>query len=373
MNPVPRLEAAEIHVVRLPLVSPFTTSFGTQTHKEAVLVCLRSDGTTGWGESTAMPDPFYSYETNTTVCQVLRLYLLPVLLAATDLTPMDAPHLFRRVRGHPMAKAAAENALWDLWARRNDVPLFAALGGMARRIPSGISIGLQDSPERLLAAVADACAAGYHRVKIKIKRGQDEALVREVRRSFPALPLMVDANADYTPADFPLLQRLDDFNLMMMEQPLAEGDLFQHARLQARLRTPVCLDESIGTLSDAEAAHALGSCRVINIKQGRVGGLQAARAIAAFGLGHGLDVWSGGMLETGIGRAVNLHLQTLPGFSLPGDTSATARYFGEDIVDRPVELDADGFIGIPPGPGSGVAIVPDRLRRFCVGHEVITP
>jgi len=368
------IERVELYLVRLPLVAPFTTSFGTQSEREALLVKIEDPGNEGWGECVAFATPDYGYETHTTARHILRDHLLPMLGAAVARsgTLADLLNEFHKVRGHPMAKAAVENALLDLIARRRGQRLFQLLGGEEKRIPSGISLGIQADPRKTLDAVGRAWQTGYHRIKIKIRKGHDIDVMRRVRSAFPDIPLMVDANADYGIADLPLLKRLDEFDLMMIEQPLQPGDLYFHSRLQRELRTPICLDESIKTLLDVRAAAALESCRIINIKQGRVGGMLAAAAIEAFCRSGPIRIWSGGMLETGIGRAFNLHLQTLPGFDLPGDNSETRRYFNEDIVSPPVVLDRDGFITLPPGPGTGVRVDTDRLQRTTIQREEVT-
>ena len=374
-SPLDRVEALEIGpldrvdaiVVRLPFVSPFGTSVHTWTCKEAVLLRVESGGLVGWGECVADPDPYYAYETTTTARHVIREFLLPCV--EPGLTIGELASRFRRVRGHGMAKATVENALLDLLAKRDGVPLHELLGAPRKPIPSGVSIGLQDSVEALLAAVAEAVERGYHRVKMKIMRGRDVAWVRAVRERFPDIQLMADANGDYTLADADHLARLDPFGLTMIEQPLSYFDIVQHAQLQRRLATPLCLDESIHTLDDACAALDLGSCRIINIKQGRVGGLLEAVRIAAACAARNAPAWSGGMDETGIGRAVNIHLQTVPGFTLPGDTSETSRYFHEDIVEPPVVLDAAGFIEVPRGPGIGVTVLEDRVARYRIDEE----
>jgi O-succinylbenzoate synthase len=264
-----------------------------------------------------------------------------------------------------------ENALIDLLARQNNVPLHQFLGFPARKIMSGISIGLQNTIGDLIAAVAEACTKKYHRIKIKIKRGQDVEWIRAVREHFPEIMLMVDANGDYQLTDMAHLQQLDKFNLMMIEQPLSYFDIYQHSILQHDLTTPLCLDESIHSLDDAAAAIALGSCRILNIKQGRVGGLLESRRMARFAAEHDIGVWSGGMDETGIGRAVNIQLQADKNFNLPGDTSETSRYFHEDIVEPPVVLDSNGFIDIPAGNGIGVRILPKILSKYTIHQEKI--
>ena len=268
-----------------------------------------------------------------------------------------------------MAKATIENGLLVLLALQRRVPLHELLGTPARRIMSGLSIGLKGTKAELLSAVEHAVARRYHRVKMKVKKGQDIDWVRAVRERFADLPLMVDANGDYTSADIDHLKQLDAFGLMMVEQPLSYSDIFEHASLQREMRTPICLDESIHSLADAKAAVELGACRVINIKQGRVGGLIEAIRIAGYAAANGIPVWSGGMDETGIGRAVNIHLQTADGFTLAGDTAETSNYFDEDIVDTPVVLADDGFIEIPRGPGLGVRVLPDRILKRMVSAE----
>lgn len=365
--PVPRFASAELWLVRLPFVTPFGTSVHVWTTKEALLLHLAADGAEGWGECVADPDPYYASETTATARHIIVEFLLPHL--TEKLTFGELLQRWRRVRGHEMAKATVENALLDLAARSRGVPLHELLGFPPKRIPSGISIGLKDTPEELVEAVADAVATGYHRVKIKISKGRDLPFVRAVRERFPSLPLMVDANGDYTLDDAQELRQLDEFGLMMIEQPLGYNDIYQHSLLQRHLATPLCLDESIHGLADAEAAIALGACRIVNVKQGRVGGLVEAVRIARYCLDRGIPVWSGGMDETGIGRAVNIHLQTAPGFTLPGDTSETRRYFEEDIVEPPVVLDREGFIAIPPGSGTGVRIVPERLAKVTIRRE----
>jgi len=362
-----RIDHLDFVTVKLPFVAPFGTSVYVWTHKEALLLRLESGGLTVWSECVADPDPFYFHETTKTAGHIIKDFLLPVVEPGITLGEMEAR--FRHVRGHGMAKATIENGLLNLIATEKGIPLHELLGRPAMKIPSGLSIGLKDTPAQLLDAVAKAVAKKYHRIKMKVKKGQDVDWVRAVRERFPDIKLMVDANGDYSLADIALLKRLDEFDLMMIEQPLSYNDIFQHSLLQKELKTAVCLDESIHSLADAVTAIALGACRIINIKQGRVGGLMESMRIARYAADHGLGVWSGGMDETGIGRAVNIHLQTAEGFNLPGDTSETSVYFNEDIVAPGVFLDADGMIAIPGGPGLGVQVLPDRLMKWAISME----
>jgi len=364
---VPRLDHIDLVTVKLPFVAPFGTSVYVWTDKEAMLMRLESGGAAAWSECVSDPDPFYFYETNGTARHIIKDFLLPLVEPGMTLGDLEAR--FRHVRGHGMAKATIENGLLVLIATQSGVPLHALLGRPAKKIMSGISIGLKETPDALLAAVGSAVAKKYHRVKMKIKKGQDVDWVRAVRDRFPDVRLMVDANGDYSLADAPRLRELDAFDLMMVEQPLSYNDIFQHAALQKEMKTAICLDESIHGLDDAAAAISLGACRVINIKQGRVGGLMESMRFARYCADRGVDVWSGGMDETGIGRAVNIHLQTAEGFTLPGDTSETSNYFDEDIAEPPVLLGPDGFIDIPDGPGLGVRVMPDRILKRAVRME----
>lgn len=364
---IPPIDRIDQYVVRLPFVAPFSTSTATWTCKEALLLRIESEGVVAWGECVADPDPYYAYETTSTAEHIIRDFLLPLVEPAIPISELE--RRFARVRGHGMAKATIENALLDLIAKRLNVPLHALLGQTARPIPSGISIGIQETERDLLAAVEDAVASGYHRVKMKIRRGCDIERVAAVRHNFPDIALMADANGDYTLADAAHLRKLDAFGLTMIEQPLSYSDIYEHSLLQKELATPLCLDESIHSLADARAAIDLGSCKVINIKQGRVGGLIEALRIADLATSRGVPVWSGGMDETGIGRAVNIHLQASPAFTIPGDTSETSRYFTRDLVSPHVVLDAAGFIAIPAGAGIGVEIDPDALADFTLATK----
>jgi O-succinylbenzoate synthase len=361
------IDHADLVLVRLPFVSPFAISTAVWTTKDALLLRLEAGGLTAWGECVADPDPFYAYETTTTARHILKDFLLPLL--EPGLTLGELERRMRHVRGHEMARATLENAVLDLIAKRKKLPLHELFGAQRKKIMSGISLGIQDSPGALVAAVEDAVRRRYHRVKMKIQKGKDLEYVRAVRERFPDLPLMVDANGDYGLDDAEHLARLDAFNLMMIEQPLSYSDFYLHSILQKSLRTPVCLDESIHNLDDAAAAIALGGCRILNLKQGRVGGLLESMRILQHAAACGIPVWSGGMDETGIGRAVNIHLQTLDGFTLPGDTSETSRYFHEDLVEPPVVLDDEGFIEVPRGDGIGVTVVEERLARLTLSGE----
>jgi len=365
------LDRIELRIVRLGLVRPFATALGTITERESLLVRIDGHDLTGWGECAAFTTPWYSPETTATAWQVIREFLVPAL-GSGQTTVHDLQRACARIRGHSMAKAAVENALLDLVARRDGVPLHRLLGATGPRPTlAGISLGLRPAIDDLLADVADAVKRRYHRVKLKIRRGQDVEVVREVRRAFPDLALTVDANRAYTAADTATLAALDEFALLMIEQPLGEDDFAGHARLQAHLRTAICLDESIRSRGDIETAAELASCRVIAIKQGRLGGLLQARQVHDLCGARGLSIWCGGMLETGIGRAVNLHLQTLPGFTAAGDTSESACTFAEDLVEPAATLDADGTIQIPPGGGSGVRVLEERVETCTVAREVV--
>jgi o-succinylbenzoate synthase len=361
------LDRVDLVTVKLPFVTPFGTSVHVWTEKEAMLMRLESGGVTAWSECVSDPDPFYSYETNETARHIIKDFLLP--LVEPGITIADLEDEFRPVRGHGMAKATVENGLLVLIALQRNIPLHELLGRPRQKIMSGLSIGLKESPASLLAAVEQAAGRGYHRVKMKVKKGQDIEWVRAVRERFPKLPLMVDANGDYSLSDTDHLRRLDEFDLMMIEQPLSYSDIYEHSLLQKEMKTAICLDESIHSLADAAAAIALGACRIVNIKQGRVGGLLESMRIASHCAGRGIGVWSGGMDETGIGRAVNIHLQTAAGFTLPGDTAETKNYFDEDIVEPPVVLGAGGFIDIPEGPGLGVEVVAHRLLERTIRRE----
>jgi len=364
---LPLIDRIDFITVRLPFVQPFATSVHSWAVKEALLLRVEAGGIVGWGECVADPDPFYSYETTSTAEHILKQFLLPHVDPGISFAELE--ERFRPVRGHGMAKATIENALLDLVARREGLPLHALLGWPARRIPSGISIGIQETIPDLLNAVEEALRRPYHRVKIKVMRGKDVEWAQAVRDRFPDIELMVDANGDYRLGDADRLSELDAFGLTMIEQPLSYSDIIQHAQLQKRLSTPLCLDESIHGLDDALAALELGACRIINIKQGRVGGILESLRIAAACKARGVGVWSGGMDETGIGRALNIHLQAAEGFTLPGDTSETSRYFREDIVEPGVVLAEDGFIDIPAGPGTGVTVLQDRLERYTIRSE----
>ncbi len=368
-EPLGDIQKIELLTVSLPFVAPFGTSVATWSCKEALLVRIEDNGLVAWGECVADPDPYYAAETTTSARHIIREFLLPEL--KPELSLAGLLERGRRVRGNEMAKAALENALLDLLAKRRGQPLHALLGFPVRKVMSGISIGFQDDIPSLLAKVEEAASAGYHRVKMKIGRNRDVEWVKAVRRRFPDLALMADANGDYSLKDAELLAGLDSFALTMIEQPLSYHDIYQHSLLQARLQTPLCLDESIHSCDDAEAAIALKSCRVINIKQGRVGGFLEAVKMARLCAAHGIPAWSGGMDETGIGRALNIQLQAAPGFTLPGDTSETRRYFNEDIVEPAVVLDNEGFIAMPQGPGIGVDVMEAKVEKYLLNRELI--
>lgn len=360
-----KLERMSLFLVELPLVSPFVTSFGEERSKHALLVSLTAEGVMGWGECVAGSGPWYSAETVETARYVISEHIRPLLAGRKVLEhPSELARILSPIRGHPMAKAAVEAALWDIYSRIQKKPLYQVLGGAREEVPAGVSVGIQPDIPTLLATVEGFVAAGYQRVKLKIKPGWDVEPVRMVREKFPDLLLSVDANAAYTDQDWQTLEELDRFGLLMVEQPLAFDDLLAHARLGQRLSTPICLDESITSAHRAWEALELWACRIINVKQGRVGGITEALAIHRLAVDRQVPLWCGGMLETGIGRALNVHLATLPGFTLPHDISATKRYFREDIADPPFELH-NGFLPVPNRPGLGVEVNWDRLLRSC--------
>jgi O-succinylbenzoate synthase len=367
------IERLELRVLRLPLVRFFETSFGRVSDRTFMLVRLDGGGVTAWGECVADNDPFYSSETVETAWHITERFLAPLVLGAEFGHPRDVFPALRRVRGHHMAKAAVEMAAWDLFAKQAGVPLAAVLGGTRTRVAAGVSIGIQDSLEQLTDRVAAELAEGYQRVKIKVKPGWDLAAAAAVRRRFGHVPLMVDANAAYRLEDAEHLARLDEFGLLMVEQPLDYDDIADHAALQRRLATPICLDESIHSVRLGRDAIDAGACRIINIKPGRVGGHAESIRLHDLCASRGIPVWHGGMLESGIGRAHNLHLSSLPNFSLPGDVAASRRYYDPDLVDPPIDVAADGTIGVPGGAGIGVHVVSDRVERATIRRLEMRP
>lgn len=367
-----RIDRIELRLLRLPLVRFFETSFGRIYERPFVLVTVEDNGSVGLGECVADANPFYSSETTRTAWHIIADFIAPLVLGREFSHPGEVIGALRLVRGHNMAKAAVEMAAWDLFARQQGQPLAQVLGGspslMASGIPSGVSIGIQDSLDQLSERVEAELAAGYRRVKIKIKPGWDVEAVEMIRRRFGPISLMVDANAAYQLHDAEHLAELDRFDLMMIEQPLDYDDVRDHARLQQRLRTPICLDESLHSVRIAEEAIALEACRIINIKPGRVGGHAESIRLHDVAAAHAVPVWHGGMLESGIGRAHNLHLSTLPNFTLPGDVAASRRYFSPDLIDPEIVVRPDGTIAVPEGPGIGVTVVPERVAAATEEH-----
>jgi o-succinylbenzoate synthase len=363
-----RLAEAELRRVRLPLVTPFRTSFGVERDRDVLLVRVVTADAEGWGECVAAAEPRYSSEYADGAADVLRRFLLPAVAELPDLRPEAVAPALGFVKGHRMAKAALELAVLDAWLRARGIPLAGYLGATRDRVPAGVSVGIMASLPELLDAVAGYLEAGYRRIKLKIEPGWDLEPVRAVRDRFgEELALQVDANAAYTLADADRLAGLDPFGLLLVEQPLAEEDLLGHAELQRRLRTPICLDESITSAKAAADAVALGACRIVNVKAGRVGGYLEARRLHDLCLSRGVPLWCGGMLETGIGRAANVALAALPGFTLPGDTSASDRYFRLDLT-APFVLQ-DGHLAVPDGPGIGVEPLPEALAELTTAVE----
>ena len=355
-----KIKCVELREIRLPLVHFFETSFGRTTLRRIVLVRVEVDGLTGWGEVTCGEEPFYSHETPETAWHILRDFLIPSTLGKEWPSPSALAARFRPIRGHNMAKAALENALWDVEAQQKGLPLAKLVGGTREEIPCGVSIGIQNSVEELLDKIATELAAGYQRIKVKVKPGWDVDILARIREKFPRILLMADANSAYNLADLAHLKLFDRFNLMMVEQPLGWEDLLDHARLQREIATPVCLDESIHSADQARQAIEIGACKIINIKLGRVGGFTSAREVHDVCRARNVPVWCGGMLESGIGRAHNIAMSALPGFVLPGDVSASARYWSEDIIDPPVTVTPRGTIQVPQTPGLGYT--PDLVR-----------
>jgi len=369
-----KIERIELHQISQPLVHPFRTSFGLELDRPSILVAIFSEGLVGWGECTADNVPGYSYETNQTAWHILSDFLIPAVLGQDIVSPGQIPAYFRHVRGHPMAKTALENGLWDLLAKAQGIPLGQMLGGGQRdRVEVGVSIGIQPELDDLLRRVDSFVEKGYGRIKLKIEPGWELEPVSAVRHRHPDIRLMVDANSAFTLNDATLFKAMDDLKLLMIEQPLHHDDIADHAKLQAQIKTPICLDESLHTPNHVRWAIELHACRVVNMKVGRVGGFNNALAIHQMCLEADLPMWCGGMLETGIGRAANLQLSTLPNFRLPGDISATERYFAEDIAEPAFHLNtADSTITVPTGPGIGVTVMLDRIEKNRQRHQVFT-
>jgi len=368
-----RLDRINLREIRMPLVHFFETSFGRTTERRIVLVEVVSDGLSGWGEVTCGENPFYNEEWTESAWLILRDYVAPRVLHHTFEKAADVGARSAHIRGHLMTRGGLEAAMWDLEARMLGKPLYQHIGGGARRqIPCGVSIGIQNSVPQLLDKIETELAAGYQRIKMKIKPGWDVEVVCEVRKRFPNILLMADANSAYTLADAALLKALDEFNLMMIEQPLAHDEIIDHAKLQAQLKTPICLDECIRSAHQAQQAIDMDAGRIINIKLGRVGGFAEAKRVHDVAQAAGVPVWCGGMLESGVGRAHNIALATLPNFTLPGDVSASKRYWSRDIIQPPVEVTTNGTIAVSDEPGFGYELDRDFMDSLTVRQESIS-
>jgi O-succinylbenzoate synthase len=366
-----KIEAITLREIHMPLVHFFETSFGRTYNRSILLVTVHSEGVEGWGESVVGEDPFYSSEWIDTAWPTITKYLAPMLLGKNLASARECPALLAKVRAHRMAKGGLENALWDLETTQKKLPLWKLLGGTRTEIPCGVSIGIQDSVEQLLEKIQVELAAGYRRIKVKVKPGWDVNVLERIRSRWADITLSCDANSAYTLDQVEHLRKFDQFNLLMLEQPLWNDDIYYHARLQKELRTSICLDESIISARSAAMAVETGACRIVNIKVGRVGGFSEAISVHDVCLAHKVPVWCGGMLETGIGRAHNIALSTLPNFSLPGDVSASKRYWKEDIVEPEVEVSPQGMIAISDAVGTGYRVKPDLIEKLTVRKETL--
>jgi len=367
-----KIESIVLREIHLQLKSPFETSFGTVQNRRILLVEVVADGVSGWGEVTAGETPSYNAETTDTAWHIISGFIGPSLQGRTVAHASDFPEFVAKIRGQEMAKSGVENALWDAEAKLAGIPLSQLLGGVKQEIDCGVSLGIRENPQSLLAKVEEELGRGYQRIKLKIKPGKDFDFVKAVRRAFPKILLSVDANSAYRPEDAEHLARFDEFDLLMIEQPLWDDDIFFHSKLQRELKTAICLDESIHNARDAETAVALRACRIINIKPGRVGGFLQSIAIHDVCAAHGIPVWCGGMLESGVGRAHNVALASLPNFTVPGDISPSERYWDEDIVDPEWTMDREGWIEVPvEKPGLGVKVDQEHVEDVTVRREII--
>jgi O-succinylbenzoate synthase len=366
-----KIKSVTLREIHMPLVHFFETSFGRVYSRRILLISVDADGVRGWGECVAGEDPFYSSEWIETAWPTIKHYLAPALLEADLSSGGDCPARFARVRGNRMAKGGLENAVWDAEAQLRQQPLWKLLGGVRRDIACGVSIGIQDSPEQLMDKIAVEVAAGYRRIKLKVKPGWDMNIVEKVRSRWADILLSVDANSAYKLDEIEHVQKFDAFNLLMIEQPLWNDDIYLHARLQKSLRTSICLDESIRHARDADFALESGACRIINVKVGRVGGFSEAKKVHDVALRHNVPVWCGGMLESGVGRAQNIALSTLENFRLPGDVSASQRYWKEDIVEPAVQVSPDGMIAVSDAVGTGYRVREDLIQKLTVREETL--
>ncbi len=366
-----RIDRIALKLVRLPLVRPFRTSSSVKDHLAHILVRIEADGVVGWGECASPSDPYYCPETTETCWHLLKDFLGPLVLGKPWESIDELVSLYQLVKGNNFAKAGLEMACWDALARRDRVSLARMLGGTRSEIESGVSLGIERDQGRLLALIEQYLGEGYRRIKLKIGPGEDVEVVRLVRKRFPETPLQVDANSAYSLDDIDVLKQLDAYNLLLIEQPLAHDDIIDHARLQEKLQTPVCLDESIHSAEDARKAIDLGACRAINIKVSRVGGLREAKRIHDHCQGRGIPVWCGGMHEFGIGRAGNVAIASLPGFTLPGDVSGSDKYYREDLVEPPV-LAPNGLVPVPEGPGLGHEPIEARIQANLLREHTLT-
>ncbi|MCK5649720.1 MAG: o-succinylbenzoate synthase [Gemmatimonadetes bacterium] len=365
-----KIERAVLREIRLNLLERFEISSGGRQDRRILLLTMEGEGEVGWGECVAGEDPGYSYETTETAWHVLTEFLLPAVVGSEIEAPSDVLRAAPWVRGHRMAKAGMEMTAWDLAAKIRGVSLATLLQGTRDRVAVGVSVGLQPTDDDLFQRVEGYLEEGYRKVKIKIKPGRDVEMLTGLRQRFPEAELMADANSAYSLADLDRLRAMDGLRLMMIEQPLAHDDYLDHASLQEQMETPICLDESIRSVGDAALALKLGSCRIINIKPGRVGGFTSSRAIHDVSVKKTIPVWCGGMLESGIGRAHNLHLATIPNFKFPNDISASKRYYSQDLIEPPIDIKEDGTITVPEGAGIGVFPQDDRIKRATLQHEI---
>jgi len=367
-----KIESITFHHLNMPLVSPFETSFGRETDRECILITIRSEGLTGYGECVASRDPGYNYETTGTAMHILKDFIVPLILGKDVKDAADFQERVSGIRGHHLAKAGVEMALWDLLGKRAGKPLSKLLGGAREKVEVGVSIGIQESSQSLVRSAADYVGQGYARVKIKIKPGRDVEDAFAVRKEFPNLRLQVDANSAYSLDDAKTLKPLDKLNLLLIEQPLFEDDIWDHRKLQDQFETPICLDESIVSPRHARYAIEMKACRTINIKAGRLGGLSQGVLVHDLCRQVSMPVWCGGMLETGVGRASNLAIASLSNFILPADISASDRYYARDITNERFVLNSDSTIDVPNGAGLGVTINEDALKEFTLAEVKIS-